>query len=78
MSNKMSQSLWRKVAKIDNDQNNNYRQLSLVVNQIEDCKLGLFLDASCAGDLRDSKSTSGGLPFDPKQVRLDKNSFGIN
>ena len=30
-------------------------------NQIEDCKLGLFQDASFAVDLRDSKSTPGGL-----------------
>ena len=30
-------------------------------NQVEDCKLGLFQDASFAGDLRYSNSTSGGL-----------------
>ena len=30
-------------------------------DQIEDCELGFFQGASCAGDLRDSKSTSGGL-----------------
>ena len=30
-------------------------------DQIEDCELGFFQGASCAGDLRGSKSTSGGL-----------------
>ena len=29
-------------------------------DQTEDCELGFFQGASCAGDLRDSKSTSGG------------------
>ena len=29
-------------------------------DQIEDCELGFFQGASCSGDLRDSKSMSGG------------------
>ena len=43
------------------NQTKNHRQFCHVGNQIEDCKLGLFQDALFAGDLRDSKSTSGGL-----------------
>ena len=43
------------------NQTKNHRQFCPVGNQIEDCKLGLFQDALFAGDLRDSKSTSGGL-----------------
>ena len=42
-------------------QTKNYRQFCHVENQIEDCKLGLFQDASYAGELRDSLSSSGGL-----------------
>ena len=30
-------------------------------DQTEDCELGFFQGASCAGDLRDSKSTSGDI-----------------
>ena len=37
----------------------NYRQNCLVGDTIEDCKLGLFQDASLARDLHGSKSTSG-------------------
>ena len=36
-----------------------YVQQCWVGNKISDCKLGLFCDASFAGDLKDSKSTSG-------------------
>ena len=32
-----------------------------VGNKVEDCFLALFQDASFAGDLKDSKSTSGGV-----------------
>ena len=35
-----------------------YRQVCHVVNKTEDCKLGMFQDASFAVDLQDSKSTS--------------------
>ena len=30
-------------------------------NTAQNCRLGLFQDADCAGDLEDSKSTSGGI-----------------
>ena len=43
------------------NQTKNCRQSSHVGDQIEDRKLCCFQDASFAGDLRDSKSTSGGL-----------------
>ena len=39
----------------DINQTKNFIQFCRVVNQIEDCKLGLFQDASFAGDLRDLK-----------------------
>ena len=44
-----------------NNQTTNYRQFCHLGDKIENCKLGLFQDASFAGVLRDSKSTSGGL-----------------
>ena len=31
-----------------------------MVNTAKQCRLGLFQDSDCAGDLEDSKSTSGG------------------
>ena len=37
------------------------RHNCFVGNKIQDCKLGLFQDASFAGDLHDEKSTSGGV-----------------
>ena len=37
----------------------NYVQVCFVGDNAEDCKIALFTDASFAGDLRDSKSTSG-------------------
>ena len=37
-----------------------YRQYCHVVNTIKQCRLGLFQDSDFAGDLEDSKSTSGG------------------
>ena len=37
------------------------RQFCRVEDKMEDCKLGLFQDASLAGDVRDSESTSGGV-----------------
>ena len=37
-----------------------YRQYFHVVNTIKQCRLGLFQDSDFAGDLEDSKSTSGG------------------
>ena len=43
------------------NQTKNHKQFCHVGNHIEDCKLGLFQDALFAGDLLDSKSTSGGL-----------------
>ena len=38
-----------------------HRQFCHVGNSPDECSLGLFQDASFAGDLQDSKSTSGGL-----------------
>ena len=38
-----------------------HRQFCFVGNTPDECSLGLFQDASFAGDLQDSKSTSGGL-----------------
>ena len=43
------------------NQTKNFIQFCQVVNQIEDCKLGFFQDASFASDLRDFLSTSGSL-----------------
>ena len=39
----------------------NHVMASYVGNEAKDCKLMMFCDASFAGDLRDSKSTSGGI-----------------
>ena len=38
-----------------------YRQYCYVGNTAQHCRLGLFQDSDFAGDLEDSKSTSGGL-----------------
>ena len=38
-----------------------FRQYCRVGSSTEDCKLGSFQDASCAGDVHDSKSTSSGV-----------------
>ena len=38
-----------------------YRQYSHARNAASECRLGLFQDADFAGDLADSKSTSGGM-----------------
>ena len=38
-----------------------FRQKCLVGNTAQQCRLGLFQDSDFAGDLEDSKSTSGGL-----------------
>ena len=38
-----------------------YRQYCYVGNTAQQCRLGLFQDSDFAGDLEDSKSTSGGL-----------------
>ena len=38
-----------------------YKQFCHVENTAEQCRLGLFQDADFAGDLEDSKSTSGGI-----------------
>ena len=57
--NKMGISLCQNVAKTVHQTKKNYWQICHGVNQIEDRKLGLFQDAF-AGDVRDSKSTSGG------------------
>ena len=60
--NKMGISLCQNVAKTVNlhpSNQKNYRQICHGVNQIEDRKLGLFQDVF-AGDVRDSKTTSGG------------------
>ena len=38
-----------------------YRQYCYVGNTAQQCKLGLFQDSDFAGDLEDSKSTSGGV-----------------
>ena len=37
-----------------------YKQYCLVGNTAKQCRLGLFQDSDFAGDLEDSKSTSGG------------------
>ena len=38
-----------------------YKQCCYVGNTAKQCRLGLFQDSDFAGDLEDSKSTSGGL-----------------
>ena len=38
-----------------------YRQYCYVGNTAQQCRLGLFQDSDFAGDLEDSKSTSGGI-----------------
>ena len=38
-----------------------YRQYCYVGNTAQQCRLGLFQDSDFAGDLEDSKSTSGGV-----------------
>ena len=38
-----------------------FRQCCFVGNTTQQCRLGLFQDSDFAGDLEDSKSTSGGL-----------------
>ena len=40
---------------------NDYRQYCHVGNAAQHCRLGLFQDSDFAGDLEDSKSTSGGV-----------------
>ena len=40
---------------------NEYKQYCFVGNTAKQCRLGLFQDSDFAGDLEDSKSTSGGL-----------------
>ena len=42
-------------------QTTHHRHCCAVGNKIEDCKLRIFQDASVAGDLQYSKSTSGGM-----------------
>ena len=43
------------------NQAKDYRQYCVAEDQTQDCKLGLFQDASVAGDLKDSISKSGGV-----------------
>ena len=38
-----------------------YKQYCHVGNTVKQCRLGLFQDSDFAGDLEDSKSTSGGI-----------------
>ena len=38
-----------------------YRQYCYVGNTTQQCRLGMFQDSDFAGDLEDSKSTSGGI-----------------
>ena len=38
-----------------------FRQYCYVGNTAQQCRLGLFQDSDFAGDVEDSKSTSGGL-----------------
>ena len=38
-----------------------FRQFGFVGNTAQQCRIGLFQDFDFAGDLEDSKSTSGGL-----------------
>ena len=40
---------------------NDFRQYCHVENTAQHCRLGLFQDSHCAGDLEDSQSTSGGF-----------------
>ena len=42
-------------------QTSDYRQRCHVGNTAQQCRLGLFQDSDFAGDLEDSKSTSGGI-----------------
>ena len=43
------------------DHTNDFRQHCHVGNTAQHCRLGLFQDSDFAGDLKDSKSTSGGV-----------------
>ena len=51
-----------------------YRQYCYVGNTAQQCRLGLYQDSDFAGDLEDSKSTSGwnSLHFRKSNVRVNK------
>ena len=53
----------QRIVQVDNNINRtkNDRQICDVGNRAQHCQLRLFHDASFAGDLQESKSTSGGL-----------------
>ena len=57
----MDQGLWQTPESIDFILHHNceYKKYSHVGNTVKQCRLGLFQDADFAGDLEDSKSTSG-------------------
>ena len=54
---KRTEASWTKILRLISyiNPSKDYRQFCNVGNHIEDCKLGVFQDASFAGDLRDSK-----------------------
>ena len=54
IDHKMDQSLWQTIISFDL-----YKQYCHVGNTAKQCRLGLFQDSDFAGDLEDSKSTSG-------------------
>ena len=59
----MDQCLWQTPESIDfifSSYICEYRQYCHVGNTAKQCRLGLFQDSDFAGDLEDSKSTSGG------------------
>ena len=59
---KMDQSLWQRLSRLISYIHHTceYKQYCYVGNTAKQCWLGLFQDSDFAGDLEDSKSTSGG------------------
>ena len=60
---KWTQACDRRLARLISDiiRTSDYRQYCHVGNTAQHCRLGLFQDSDFAGDLEDSKSTSGGI-----------------
>ena len=55
-----------------------YKQYCYVGNTAKQCRLGLFQDSDFAGDLEDSKSTSGGtLYICPNQLDVQEANFSF-
>ena len=64
VSRQMDSGLWQRFGKIINSyihHKSDCRQYCHVGNTAQQCRLGLFQDSDVAGDLEDSKSTSGGI-----------------